>query len=240
MKLTYIFHSGFALEGEGFTLIIDFYHDVINKEKQKLVQEILLNSQGKLYVLSTHSHHDHFNPEILTWKKKRPDIIYVFSNDILKRMKTPKDAAVYLSKQEVYQDETLKIQAFGSTDIGGSFLIEVAGKYIFHAGDLNNWHWKDESTEEEIRKAENDYLRELNLLAESVDHLDLAMFPVDKRLGTDYKRGAEQFVEKISTTLFSPMHFGEDYTSVAAFAAYAESKGCRVIGWKGKGESVEF
>ncbi len=27
MKLVYIYHSGFALEGEGFTVIIDYYRD---------------------------------------------------------------------------------------------------------------------------------------------------------------------------------------------------------------------
>ena len=48
----------------------------------------------------------------------------------------------------------LRIQAFGSTDVGISFLIHLQGKSIFHAGDLNNWHWSEESTEQEIRKAE--------------------------------------------------------------------------------------
>ncbi len=240
MKLTYIYHSGFSVEGEGFTLIFDFYKDVTDSSKHKLVEEVLLHRPGKIYVFSSHSHQDHFNKEILAWKAKRPDLIYIFSSDILKRLKTPKDAAIYLSKQEVYQDETLKVQAFGSTDIGGSFLVEVAGKRIFHAGDLNNWHWKDESTEEEIRKAENDYLRELNLIAESAGQFDLVMFPVDKRLGTDYMRGAEQFVDKIATTLFSPMHFGEDYGSAAAFSAYAGKRNTQVICWKRKGENFEF
>ena len=27
MRLTYIYHSGFAIEGENFTIIIDYYRD---------------------------------------------------------------------------------------------------------------------------------------------------------------------------------------------------------------------
>ena len=238
MTLTYIFHSGFALTGEGYTIIIDYFTDAPDDQNRMIVHDYLLNRSGKIYVLSTHSHHDHFNKEILKWKSQRPDIIYILSNDILKKMKTPKDAAVYLKKGESYQDETVKIQAFGSTDIGGSFLIEVEGKRIFHAGDLNNWHWKDESTTEEIEKAESDYLTELNLLAKSAPRLDLAMFPVDIRMGTDYMRGAEQFIEQISTRLFAPMHFGENYLSAAAFVPYAKEKGTTVINWSARGESV--
>lgn len=41
------------------------------------------------------------------------------------------------------------------------------------------------------------------------------MFPVDPRLGQAYCRGPQQFVEKIRTRYFVPMHFDE---SVAAEA----------------------
>ena len=66
---------------------------------------------------------------------------------------------------------------------------------IFHAGDLNNWHWKEESTEGEVREAENAYLAELELLARRTNRVDLATFPVDPRLGQEYMLGAKQFVD---------------------------------------------
>ena len=37
------------------------------------------------------------------------------------------------------------------------------------------------------------------------------MFPVDRRMGKDYMKGAQQFIERIKTTIFVPMHFSEDY-----------------------------
>jgi hypothetical protein len=66
------------------------------------------------------------------------------------------------------------------------------------------------------------------------------MFPVDARLGKDYMLGAEQFVDRIQVAVFSPMHFTSAYEAAEAFRPYAERAGCRFIGWKAKGESIDF
>ena len=78
MKLTYIYHSCFAIEGEWFTIILDYF-----KDAGGIVHDYLLTRPGKFYVMATHFHPDHFNPEVLRWKEERPDIIYIFSKDIL-------------------------------------------------------------------------------------------------------------------------------------------------------------
>ncbi len=227
MKLHYIYHSGFALETDTFTVLIDYYKDTSEADPGKgWVHDQLLPDPRPLYVLASHFHPDHFNKEVLTWREKHPDIHYIFSRDILKHRRAAEQDALWLCKGEKYQDDLLSIQAFGSTDVGISFLMEIEGRRVFHAGDLNNWHWSDESTPEEIREAEGDYLAELNLLYEAAPELHLALFPVDPRIGTDYMRGARQFVEKIRTHVFVPMHFGEDYTGARAFAPIAKENGC--------------
>ena len=148
MILDYIYHSGFALEAEGVTVIIDYYKDSSEAEHSRgIVHDYLLQKPGKLYVLATHFHPDHFNREILTWKEQRPDIHYIFSKDILKSHRAQAEDAIYIKKGETYEDETLRIDAFGSTDVGSSFLIHLQDWSVFHAGDLNNWHWSEESTE---------------------------------------------------------------------------------------------
>ena len=132
MILDYIYHSGFAIEAEGVTLIIDYYKDSSETELNKgIVHDRLLQRPGKLYVLASHFHPDHFNREVLTWKEQRPDIIYIFSKDILKHHRAQKEDAIYINKGEEYEDDMLRIQAFGSTDVGISFLIHLQGKSIF-------------------------------------------------------------------------------------------------------------
>lgn len=225
MELTYIYHSGFAIEDKDFTILIDYYKDTA----EHYVTEHLLNKPGHFYLLSSHAHVDHFNPEVLSWKALRPDIRYIFSEDIRAAGQACFHDAVFLRKGEEWNDDLIKIRAFGSTDAGISFLIDINGKRIFHAGDLNNWHWSEESTSEEIEKAETDYLYELETLARATDYVDLAMFPVDPRLGKDYMRGARQFIDRIETKQFAPMHFWEKYDKANAFKAYAENKGCRFL-----------
>ena len=42
MELVYIYHSGFALLGEGFTVIIDYYRDSVEKNLTGFVHGELL------------------------------------------------------------------------------------------------------------------------------------------------------------------------------------------------------
>jgi len=236
MKLTYLYHSGFVIEGAQCTIIFDYFKD----SDDKYLKNSLTAFKGKLYVCASHWHPDHFNKEVLQWKNVRPDTEYIFSEDILQKKKTPPTIASYLNKGDVWKDENLSVKAFGSTDAGISFLIETEGKKIFHAGDLNNWHWDEESTPEEIQEAEQNYLKELQTLSSEVKQLDLAIFPVDSRLGKNYKRGAEQFVDAIQTGFFAPMHFGSKYRQANAFQSYAEKAGCKFITFAKTGESFQF
>lgn len=187
MKLDYIYHSGFAIEADGVTVIIDYYKDSSEEVFNKgIVHDYLLEKPGVLYVLCSHFHPDHFNREVLSWKKLRPDIRYIFSKDILKHRRASAEDATYINKGDTYEDEHIRIQAFGSTDVGISFLINLQGRRLFHAGDLNNWHWSEESTPQEIRKAEGDFLAEVRELQQTAPAVDVAMFPVDSRIGKDY------------------------------------------------------
>lgn len=243
MRLHYIYHSCFALETESAIVIIDYYKDSdIELNRPKLVYDTLLKSSKKLYVLSTHVHHDHFNPTILEWEAIHPDIKYILSSDIKSFNKNSlKNQKVYfIQKGEFYQDETIRVEAFGSTDVGSSFAIKFDNKNIFHAGDLNNWHWKDESSVQEAKAAEQFYLSELKDLSDKHSTFDLVMFPVDQRLQTDYYLGAQQFVENIKVHYFAPMHFDEHYQEANAFAPIAEAHGAKFIKLHHTGEYFDI
>ncbi|WP_065219664.1 MULTISPECIES: MBL fold metallo-hydrolase [Butyricimonas] len=237
MKGIYIYHSGFAFLDEGVTVIIDYYKDSADRPLTGVVHGELLSRPGKLYVLASHVHADHFNPEVLAWKEMRSDIQYLFSKDILENGKAGLLDACYLDKGNVWTDGVLEVEAFGSTDAGISFLLRWDGKIIFHAGDLNNWHWKEESTGAEVREAERAYFDELDALARRTERMDLVMFPVDPRLGEDYMLGAKQFVDKFRVDRFVPMHFDDAYDKANAFKGYAENRDARFVELNYKGEN---
>ncbi|HBG40500.1 MAG TPA: hydrolase [Porphyromonadaceae bacterium] len=237
MTITYIFHSCYVMEADGFSVIFDFYKDVPRDNGSLWIRDYLLRKKDDLYVLCTHSHPDHFNPDILLWKKQKDNIRYIFSKELLQSGKTAPGDAVYLEKKECFDDGRLHIEALGSTDIGHSFLLKYKEKDIFHAGDLNNWHWKDEVPKEEALTYENNFLCELELLAERSGRLYLAMFPIDPRLGREYLRGAGQFVRRIRTDYFLPMHFSGRYDLANAFGPVAAKYDCRYLDVMRRGQS---
>lgn len=237
MTITYIYHSCYLIEFEGFSMLFDFYKDAPREDGSDWVGDYLLNKEEELYVLCSHSHYDHFNPEILSWRERKKNIRCIFSRELLESGKTAVGDALYLEKEEIYRDQRLTIKAFGSTDAGGSFLVEYNNRQFFHAGDLNNWHWSEEVSTEEALSYENNFLCELELLSEQAGRLYLAMFPVDPRLGKDFMRGAEQFVSRIKTDYFLPMHFGENWDKVNRFEEIAARYGSQFLPLSHHGQS---
>lgn len=224
LKIVYLAHSGFAILTEKATLVVDYYSDSCAGDRclsHGVVDDDLFSRPGRFYVLCSHGHADHFNPVILSWREKRPDIVYLFSQDILDSGLARAQDALYLQPGHTYSDEMLHAAAFGSTDIGVSFALHLEKKKLFHAGDLNNWHWNEEVPREEAAGYEQAFLHELSLLASAYPRFDAAMFPVDPRLGKDYMRGAQQFVDAVEVEHFIPMHFGGHYDKANAFAPYA-------------------
>lgn len=217
MRLTYIFHSGFALECDKCILLFDYWIDPAG------ILPAILQTDKPVYVFASHFHEDHFNKDIFQWRKDYPSarFTYILSKDILKHHRCQQNEAdVWLVKGDRWQDEQIEVFATGSNDSGVSWVVNVEGKCIFHAGDLNNWYarfltddykggtiWSMEFGEIDPQKDEKQYLGELKDIKKISDAFDVTMFPVDGRIGNGYTRGARQFIERFKVGLFVPMHF---------------------------------
>ena len=133
MKITYLDHSGFAVEYKKYVLIFDWY-------KGKLPE---FDSEKEIYVFSSHSHYDHFDRKIFELENIYPNVRYVLSADITEKPVPSKVWFVIADKE--YRIGNLKVQTLHSTDAGVAFLVYVDDRIIYHAGDLNWWHWEEES-----------------------------------------------------------------------------------------------
>ena len=218
MTLTYIFHSGFAIETDNCILVFDYWMDPSGG-----MQSMLSSDKNKnVYVFASHFHEDHFTREIFRWREHRECIFYILSKDIFRHRRAKKDEAdVWMSKGTVWEDRNVKVCAMGSNDSGVSWIVEVGGKTIFHAGDLCNWYARylnsadmsDEIFSEEFGVSVNPVAEEKRFLGELKDirkktgRFDLVMFPVDGRIGNGYTLGARQFIERFEVGVFVPMHF---------------------------------
>lgn len=239
-RLCYIFHSGFALLFDDMTVVMDYFEDS-NGANSGVLHEQILGRGVPVYVLSTHFHHDHYNSDIFGFDA--PQVKYILSKDIYQQRKNTLDMSRdihFIKKSEIFDDGHLRVHAFGSTDEGVSFAIFKDNLSFFHAGDLNNWHWMEERPEPEWRRAENDFIRELGDIRKNYDHFDLVMFPVDPRLGSEYMRGAGQFIDAISCKYFCPMHFDLNFDKARAFAQYTGPRNIELIDIDRRGQMFDL
>lgn len=141
VKIHYLYNSGFSLETQNNFFIFDYCKDTArSKEKcisNGVVGEKDLKINKIVFVLSSHSHADHFNPVILKWQKIRSDIMYILSSDI--KVKDGSENIITMYPYEEVKLNDVYIKTFGSTDIGVSFLLDVDGISIFHSGDWGKW-----------------------------------------------------------------------------------------------------
>jgi L-ascorbate metabolism protein UlaG (beta-lactamase superfamily) len=208
MRVTYIHHSGFLVETDRFYYLFDY-------EKGALPE---MDVEKPIFVLSSHSHGDHYHPEIFRLLKERGmrHIRAVLSDDIA----APENVDVLpVSPGKEYELGTQqKLTTFRSTDLGVAFLMEDQNRLIYHAGDLNDWVWEEE-TEEYNREMTANYRKEIQALSESVNHreVDLAFVVLDPRQEKDYDRGMCFFLENIPAKQVYPMHYWDDPSVIGRF-----------------------
>ena len=199
--VTFFHHSGFSVEIQDTLLVFDYWRGENNDLPQGAqLKNADLEKYKQILIFVTHDHEDHFDEAIYALDHEKLPITYVVSDDlpIGKRGKRMKPG-------ETLKIGETEIRAFDSTDKGVSFYVTVEGMHVFHAGDLNLWHWREESTIREIAQAEKAYYEAARPLERLP--MDIAMFPVDPRMGGLFDAGANHFIMAVKPRLFIPMHW---------------------------------
>ena len=225
IRIKYLYHSGFLVETKKNLLIFDYY--------QGIVDSLVKESSKNIFIFSSHSHPDHFNPVILEWQKDKPNIQYIFSYEI-NVPQTLKNIN-HLFPDEKLEIGDLKIKAYDSTDIGISFLVQVEGIRLFHAGDLNWWYWSGD-TPKGLMQAERDFKEEVKEI--KGEKIDLAFFPVDPRLEQNYSVGAEYFIKELTPRFFIPMHFADSPEITEKFEHRMKDGPSKILIFSEKGQEL--
>jgi len=201
MKVWYLYHSGFAVETDNFFLVFDYWKDCpAGGLSQGFINpEEIAGKRKRVVVFASHEHADHYNPAILGWKEALPDIEFVLSDDI-----PAVDGALMAAKNKTYELRGLTVCTLESNDLGVAFLVKMDDLQIYHAGDLNWWHW-DGEPDEFNRDMEVRYKEQIDKL--SGLSIDLAFVPVDPRLGDQYAWGADYLMRTAQVKQMIPMHF---------------------------------
>ena len=198
LKITYLLNSGFVVSGDGWALLLDDYRDPTQ------AVDAVLKSEPRFYIFASHAHFDHFNPAIARYAAKASH--YFISSDIRalpQARRLPAKKTTWLQKYDGYRDDDIEVTSFDSTDEGTSFLVEIDGWRIFHAGDFNWWHWEDD-TPDNIGFARNGFMKQMKHF--DGQKFDVVFFPVDGRLGNAKSWGAKEFCCRTYTGALVTMH----------------------------------
>lgn len=225
MNITYINHSGFFIEWENCCWLFDYYKGEIPHP----------DDAKELFVFVSHSHSDHFNPEIFQLAGQYPKVTYVFANQVraayrkLLRAGERSDASIQEAAEAAqpvflrsgsdtqltdHTGSAIRIHAMYSTDCGCAFYLEYEGKAVYHAGDLHWWTWPGEP-EAYNKKMAADFKKEISYLADK--KIDLAFTPLDPRQEGDYALGLAYLLKTASLQHVFPMHFWNDFSVIRKF-----------------------
>lgn len=209
MQVTYIFHSGFCVEAQDSYYIFDYYRGEIPE----------LDKNKHVYVFASHFHQDHYNPEVFALLKRQgflpKDITAVLSMDIRRKQYPDGIEVLRAGAGRTYSlPDGAVIETLRSTDSGVAYLLTCKDGVIYHAGDLNDWRWEEESTEYNQDMTAR-FRKEIDRIAGR--KVDVAFLPLDVRQEKDYAEGMLYFLEKVQAGCVYPMHYWEHPEVIGQF-----------------------
>ena len=233
-SVRYHHHSGFSVQVDSTLLVFDYWEGE-NKELPTVARLTAdsFKAFSQVFVFVTHAHPDHLDQTIYTWMEGNP-VTYVVASDTPIGIRGKRLAA----GDSLLLAPGVRVTAYGSTDMGVSYLVDIGGLRIFHAGDLNLWHWREESTLREIEAAEKAFEEAVKPLIGQ--RIDLCMFPVDPRMGAMFDAGANYFILSVKPRLLLPMHWQGRSEVAVDFARRARNKTTEVVAMTRPGEYAQI
>ena len=215
MRVTHIYHSGFAIELPACTLLFDWYTGELPRIRRDL----------PLVVLVSHGHSDHYGQCIWPLREQFPDVRYVLDKGVA--ADAPSGARVTaVEPHESYElrlgttagaaPSSLCVESLESNDEGVAFLARSCGTSIYFSGDLNSWQWRRPA--EQNAASEKFFRTELSRIASGP--VDLAFVPLDPRLA-DPAAGIAAFMDVVGARAIFPMHYRDDAAAARALMSDA-------------------
>ncbi len=198
-SIWYLRHSGWAIRTKSAFLVFDYWdNDPAPDEKLLANGHIRPEELAGLpvYVFASHDHGDHFDRQILDWKKAVPNITYIQGFE-----PGAGEGTVSLAPRVQKTIGPLVVTTIKSNDAGVGFAVQVDGLTIFHAGDHSN---------NKIETTGNDFFPEIDFLAEKGIRPDISFFLNMYGCGSTnpeaFQKGIFYAVDKLKIKSVFPMH----------------------------------
>jgi len=233
LLVTFLDHSCFLIKLPSVTLLFDWYGGLLPP----------LPEDRPLLVFASHGHDDHFTPKLFSLPAEK----FLLGADIVLGQRQREDWGIaphtaakcirFAGGETRVLLPGVTVETLPSTDEGVAFLVTADGRTVFHAGDLNWWHWAEEPDpwNPDMERKFKAYTSPLQDRA-----IDLALLPLDPRLGEDGFRGPKHILETASVDRFIPMHQWEDYLYTERFLARYPAFAPQTVPVSAAGQSFTF
>jgi L-ascorbate metabolism protein UlaG (beta-lactamase superfamily) len=197
-RVWYLGHCGYAVRTSNHLLVFD-YQERRDGQSPKSRPETPSLDKGwvspaevsslKVRVFVSHSHDDHYDPVIFTWKDRARDIAYFFG------WPAAQDPAYHysLGPRTGFKDDDLEVATINSHHAGVpevAWLVKVDGLVIYHNGDCQP----------------DDPAGEYDFLRTKAEAVDLAFVMPLIEDGEKYGRQNRVFTERFRPKAVFPMH----------------------------------
>jgi ankyrin repeat protein/L-ascorbate metabolism protein UlaG (beta-lactamase superfamily) len=195
----YLKHSGWALKTKSAFLIFDYWDNDATPDRKLLANGHIDPAELKdlkVYVFVTHEHADHFDKQILDWKKTIPGVQYILGFE-----GEAAEGVISMAPRTERKIGDLTVTTIKANDAGVGFAVKVDGLTIFHAGDHSN---------NTLEMAGNDFFPEIDYLAERGIRPDISFFLNAYGCGSTnpeaFQKGIFYAVDKLKIKAVLPMH----------------------------------
>ena len=220
MNVLFIHHSCFVVELDTKVLVFDYFNGERIGGYHFGGKLPVYDEDTPMYFFASHKHQDHFDMDIYRLANRYENIHYIISKDaklspnfLKKHGIDPaiREKITYVTNNEEYLVDDVKIRTYLSTDAGVAFAVEADGKHIYHAGDLHNWTW--EGAGDLVNgKMERGYKHQIGQMADT--YFDVACVVLDPRLEQHKFKGFDYFMKNVSAKYVFPMHCWQDYSII--------------------------
>ncbi|MGI6695903.1 MAG: MBL fold metallo-hydrolase [Christensenellales bacterium] len=214
--VTYFYQSAFTVSLKKTLMIFSYRQTGLSQLTEELqLSEKDFHGFNNILVFVPSASLTHHDAEVIyKWKSSFP-ITYLICEDAKKH--APDLPSIRVCKEgDRFSVAQARVSVYGSTDAGVSFLVEVEDICVFHAGDLNLWHWREENTLREIARAEETFYDKVAAIPK--DKIDICFFPLDPNQGGLYDAGANHLIMALRPRVFFPMHFANRQEIAAEYA----------------------
>lgn len=234
-SIVYIHHDCFLLRAGGKTLLFDYpAPSYLPREAAQVAAAHIAGAD--LTILISHSHDDHFDPDIVAAMQAAATRRFVVSDDVADLYGDRLPPETVVMEPDASQDvDGLTVHALESNDMGLAYRIELEGLSVYFGGDMALWDWPGQSPAAR-RAVGMSWRRLLKTLA--ARPLDVAFSNMDPRLPS--LAGAPDFVEKLAPAVFVPMHVNGKTHYIERFADRLRRPGTAVFAYNKPGDVLEL